>query len=206
MGLVVFIQERNRKFSCMEFYKRDTNRTWILVNSLKNERCKGNKQQCSRYKQWVMLWWNKTKLIYKKVYTHKKYTNRCIRKVDKWILYMVTGVNVWEIGGTLFTHFTQRVNMCLRGWSEYLWGIEDLHSEVLHSCDVPSITVDFIRLGGLRGVVLLNRYDLRTHNVKRELQGSIQGKVSFSKTAFITMHIWANLQWDIIKHTSKHKS
>lgn len=33
---------------------------------------------------------------------------------------MVTGVNVWEIGGTLFTHFTQRVNMCLRGWSEYL--------------------------------------------------------------------------------------
>ena len=77
---------------------------------------------------------------------------------------------------------------------QYLRSIEDLHSERVHSCDVPLVTVHLVRLGGLCGVLLLSWRDVRTHYVKSELGGE-HGKTEVNvylstgtKTALITIY------------------
>lgn len=76
--------------------------------------------------------------------------------------------------------------MSLGGQHDYLRSVEDLHGEIVHSCDVPLITVHLVRLGSLCGVLLLSWRDVGMHYVKSDLQVNIRGEVNFCTTAAAT--------------------
>lgn len=66
----------------------------------------------------------------------------------------------------------------LRGQHEYLRSVEDMHSETVHSRDVPLVTVHFVRLGGFCDVLLLRCRPVRMHYVKGDLEVKTQGEVN----------------------------
>lgn len=61
----------------------------------------------------------------------------------------------------------------------YLWSIEDLHSEVVHACDIPLITVDLVRLRSLCDILLLCRHGVHVHHVQSNLGAGRSGHRSW---------------------------
>ena len=52
-----------------------------------------------------------------------------------------------------------------------------MHSKTVHFCEVPLITIHFVRLGSFCGVLLLGGCEARVHYVKGDLEGHNQGEV-----------------------------
>lgn len=73
--------------------------------------------------------------------------------------------------------FQDRIPGNLEG---YLWNIEDLHSEIFNSSNVSLVTVHFVCLGRLCGVVLLIWHGARVNYVKSNLKANRKKKLSLA--------------------------